>query len=345
MKSMKLGLAGLSVLASSVVACSSTTPSEQAPDDAGTGDATVTTDSGPGDDDAADANPTPADAGPDADGSATACDPVAALKALLAAPIAPLHAIANLDMNETAPGVATLAYAESVNCAPTLITDSGIATQGEGYWGANQDVQIYFNATAPSYVTQIDLQGAYTGKISFSSRVGGAYGNHTYAIGIGVLQRDGVAMTIDWAGTPKTAINEIFDGLVATFAPTYPAEVDCQADNDCLIEPHDDSNPDGGPGNAIVGVRPVAIYFGMPSGTSTPSLFYTFFGGGENLDGGPGVPGDGGYAAPPAGCLFGGSPFGSCESPTTPLCSNQPGTTEHSCHDFPQHGYMASCCP
>jgi hypothetical protein len=76
------------------------------------------------------------------------------------------------------------------------------------------------------------LSGAYTGEVSFSSRANGAFGDHTYSIGIGKLNRDGAAWVIDWTNA-SAAVNEIFDAVNATFVPAFPVTSNCNSDNAC----------------------------------------------------------------------------------------------------------------
>jgi hypothetical protein len=296
----------------------------------------------------ADADAGDGDSGQDADAEAgTTCNTATAWPAMLAGPIIPLSSIANLNMNQAGPGVAPFSYAESVNCVPTFVPDAGDVYSDLAYWGGpNQDVQVNYTKSAPVNVFAVTVQGAYTGTLTFNSRTGGAFGTHAYSIGVGHLTRDGSPMTIDWAGGPGVAINEIADGLYATYAPNYPPVTHCGFVGDCLIVADDRSNPDGGPGNALFGVRPVKIYVGMPAGTSVPSLLYAYFDGAFGGDAGPGLSGDAGIPDPPAGCTPTGGITGSCALNSATACSTRlPGTSPYSCRDWPQHGFEVTCCP
>jgi hypothetical protein len=175
----------------------------------------------------------PVDAGTGAD---AACNPATAWPAMLAAPIVPLQNAANLNLNQEGAGVVYLGYAEMVNCAPTPSSGVGISTlpgwpqQTYGTWGSAQQVTVAWDSDTAD-VTQLILGTGYTGAIAFSSRMGGAYGRHTYTLGIGQLVRDGVTMPIDWTGAAP--FDEIFDGLLATFATPATTAQACDQSGAC----------------------------------------------------------------------------------------------------------------
>ncbi|MGO8992205.1 MAG: hypothetical protein ACLQVI_02675 [Polyangiaceae bacterium] len=135
-------------------------------------------------------------------------------------------------------------------------------------------------------VWKVSLQQGYAGTLSFNSRAGGAYGTHTYEMQIGrAITRDGEPFKADWGdgGTLTTAtpwMNEIYDGMMATFSPTTPAITDClsttldgywqdsvqQHYSACLIA-----------GNYYFGVRPLAAYFDFNPGTNKVIQMWTFW--------------------------------------------------------------------
>jgi hypothetical protein len=319
-----------------------------------------------------DANPSTLDAGVDGsdatlDGSAAgdgSCESIA-WPAMLAASITPLQTVANLNMNQSGPSAVTLAYGETVNCPATVFDGGNLPGSVAAAWGPANDVSFMYDVAAPNLFYTLEVSGAYTGTLSFHSRAGGAYGDHSYLIGVNQLLRDGTPFTIDWTGSSATvvtaasigSVNELFDAMMATFAPTYPVETDCYDSQDCIIVPNEDPDEDAGtPAYAVFGVRPLKIYVETLINTSVPHDLYFIFTAGPDLsysangddagtDAGP-LPGmdAGGGVNVPAGCEYSsGDLRGSCGAPTSPLC--QAGFVPYSCRDYPQSGYIATCCP
>jgi hypothetical protein len=263
---MRKTIAAYSLLSSALTvglalaACTSNTDSGGAMDAStadGSADAasdTLTTDTTPSH---------PSDAGVDGDAT-TACNPATAWPAMLAAAISPLHTAANLDLNHDGTGLVSLAYAESVNCALTAVADAGVAGESEGTWGTHQEVAVYTDVST-SDVASLIVGAGYTGAISFSSRAGGPYGSHTYEIGIGKLDRDGAPMVVDWTN-PGSAVNELFDGINATFAPSQPAVTNCNSNDACdwgSSAPGGDS--DASDVSYFVAMKTVSLSFGIDS--------------------------------------------------------------------------------
>ncbi len=302
----------------------------------GVADASPPTDSGGSG--PSDATTGPSDASGPSD-SGAACN----VNGALGASIIPLQQFGGLNMNQSGPGLATLAYAESVFCGPGAFeseTDAGVTTVG---W-QNQAMNVDYDQNG---LLVSLMMRAGPGTVTFKSRANGAYGTgHGYVIGVGTLTKDGSPLVIDWTGTPATAINEIFDGMMATFAPTFPVDVDCVASGTCGVNP---SNPDAGVTNSFFGIRTLSFYAGMTGNTSVPAYVYTFFNGELPVpDAGafPGLPGNGGMVIP-SGCAQQGSgnTGGTCASPNAALCGKHAGTTAVTCEDWPQFGYTATCCP
>jgi hypothetical protein len=287
------------------------------------------------------------DAGPEDGGSGPSCG-----TNLLTNPLVPASQFAGVSVN--ANGIETVSYATfaQTNCAgsPSAVT-SGDTGVNAYTWGPEADIYAEFNQTTNDLYF-LQFTGNYTGQVRFHSRAGGSFGSHEYALGLNTVQRDGAPFAIDWSSNENAdiVINELYDGLMATFAPSFPVIDDCGAEGACLIVTDDGSNPDGGVGNSAFGFRPLKLYFYMPGGTSNVNLMYTFLAspaGGTEADGGP-IPGtanSGGLPALGTGCAVQGALGGTCETPTSDLCSNHPGTSVTACQNEPLSGYIATCCP
>jgi hypothetical protein len=143
----------------------------------------------------------------------------------------------------------------------------------------------------------------YTGTIAFHSRRAGAYGDHTYEIGIGRLERDGTDFPPAWGDggvedlpdggfrlTASAWVNEVYDGLMATFSPaTPPLTTDCASTIfygylDHVLKSHWDSclaiSAPAVPASPILGVRPLALYFVFSGATNQVTQIYTYWWGG-----------------------------------------------------------------
>ena len=70
--------------------------------------------------------------------------------------------------------------------------------------------------------------------LAFESRAGGAYGDHTYVVGNGVMTRDGSFMSILWQGDNQVTLPELLDAYTATFFPEMPPPgADCVTSGTC----------------------------------------------------------------------------------------------------------------
>jgi len=275
------------------------------------------------------------------------------LSGALNAPIIPLSKIAGLNMNESGLGTASLAYAESVYCGAGTFGGQEDAGADPGTtitsWAGGDISAQYNDSPGPNDLQTISVQGSYTGSLSFTSRSGGTYGTgHNYVIGVGTLTKDGLSFPIGFGGgNADAAINELFDGMMATFAPAFPVDPnDCTSDGNCLLYDASEQGDDAGVGGSVFGVRALKMYVTMASDT-TPGSLYTFFTGsyGQADAGVPGVAGNGGLTIP-AGCSSQSEGIlGSCEDPAKAFCGNFAGTVVSSCLDYPQSGYQAVCCP
>ncbi|HTQ45587.1 MAG TPA: hypothetical protein VMI75_22665 [Polyangiaceae bacterium] len=164
---------------------------------------------------------------------------------------------------------------------------------------------LYANMQSGAIYQALASDG-YKGTVSFHSRSGGAYGSHTYEIGVGTttldggpvgagagfVHRDGVDFPADWttpigdAGKHLASpwMNELYDGMMATFSPATPAIGDCMTtpyvgynNGDGLATHHSGSClalPNIGNGIAAFGARPIALYFYFNVGTNQTSLMY-----------------------------------------------------------------------
>ncbi len=216
----------------------------------------------------------PRDSGPD-------CDAV--LSAMMSAPILPPDGWFGFDLSagSTSDGgvpsggmtidqtalLACALYVEPTTLAPGIPPSLG-GYRG-AFFGASSDAgpgalsaYLAFNVES-RVVFESALYPGYRGRLEFHSRAGGAYGSHQYAVSIasaggtgGEILRDGAPFAPDWNASPFNGwANELYDGLIATFAPSLPAVSDCatafftdytgglpQTQTDCQISPF---QPDG----------------------------------------------------------------------------------------------------
>ncbi len=97
-------------------------------------------------------------------------------------------------------------------------------------WGPNEEVTVWYNLDS-HIIYQVD---GYVGTLTFQSRAGGAYGTHSYVISPGSVKRDGVDFTINFDAYPSPSVNEIYDGIMATFQSSTAAISDCYSAETCL---------------------------------------------------------------------------------------------------------------
>jgi hypothetical protein len=120
----------------------------------------------------------------------------------------------------------------------------------------------------------------YEGYLSFRSRPGSPFGNHSYMLKIGMpVLRNGRVYPIPWNDAPalERYVTELHDALVYRYAPELPPEqTSCRASGRCLISTIGDTA-------GIIGIRDVRFYFVVSDKNhaehgSTPSEFYGFVG-------------------------------------------------------------------
>lgn len=170
----------------------------------------------------------------------------------------------NLAYDQKFDGI-TLKEAEAINCTGNALGPGGVT------WGDNGEV-AFFYTTSNYTVNALQLNLGYNGKMTFHQRVGakGANGKcavisrfessptpdpdpsncsgHTYVLQLGQpILKDGVVLEVNWQDFgANTVVNEIFNGLMATFGQDLVGgnaddSSDCNQDGSCLT---------GGPASA-----------------------------------------------------------------------------------------------
>lgn len=146
--------------------------------------------------------------------------------------------------------------------------------------------------------------------LTFHSRAGGAYEDggvdgsagsaNVYAIGFGpgpdggagYFTKNGKDFPADWSTSYDDAgaehasawINELYDGMMATYAPSAPAVVDCL--DTSIIRPNGLDQASGclvrnlPGGDTAFGVRPLGAYATFSNGTNQPTSMYEVWSGG-----------------------------------------------------------------
>lgn len=194
---------------------------------------------------------------------------------MLKAPIAPPSGYAGFDLTRGQnPKGLSFDEANAAGCA--TLDPSQRGGYRTAHWGtAVQGITAYYNMES-RLIYSFELGDAYTGTVRFQSRAGGSYGTHSYEIGAGKVLRDGADLPLDWTEVDRTTWNELYDGMMASFAPTVTGAPNaCTSGGACLIL------PDDGLGRAIFGVRPLHFYILAPAGTNKVNAFYNFWDGGK----------------------------------------------------------------
>jgi hypothetical protein len=221
----------------------------------------------------------------------------AILAQMMSAPIAPPNRWAGLDLAKggaadggPSGGGLTIDEAAILGCAQAVEPDTFDGGTAPGLPGARQAVfgTPLDGGTAPVTVAynpdsrviwQVALSAPSTSTLTFHARAGGAYdhggpdgGTSVYtagfgADGVGYMRKDGVDFPPDWNvvrgdaghGHASAWANEIYDGLMATFAPSEPAVADClETPFDRFFVPKRVSACFFG--SNILGARPLGIY-------------------------------------------------------------------------------------
>jgi hypothetical protein len=190
--------------------------------------------------------------------------------AMVMEPMVPPTTGAGLDISGMGWKGLTIEQAEKINCqSDSLGDDYGDGDQTNA-WGDSQEVLVEYQVSNRK-ITHISFNPGYVGKLKFKS----ADGMHNYVIQIGSpIYRDGKSMTLDWVSnggqTFIAVADEIYRGMMATFAPAVPAEdpgVTCFDTGACTKGNFGDA--------AFFGVQPLGWFFGVDSQSApqpTPSI-------------------------------------------------------------------------
>jgi hypothetical protein len=190
------------------------------------------------------------------------CDTTIQWPKMLAAPIVPPNQIAGLDLSNGGKGVLTVDQAELVNCAGTTASPIDPGTSAIA-WGTNGDVFVEYDSTTHDIV-QVAVQKGYTGQLSFDGA-----GTH-YAIGIGTLQANSAAITINWANA-NTLVQQIYDAYMATYFGGG-GDANCFSTGDCFVNANATATASG----IAIGVnRTFPLYMVFPKNGSAPNELYT----------------------------------------------------------------------
>jgi hypothetical protein len=221
---------------------------------------------------------------------------LAAFDRMRNAPLIPMRSIAGLDLANPDWSMATLADAEKTLCQSTRVNESEDAPVEVRGWGLAPNRIFTVDVERPSgKIAGWTLGPGYRGKLEFRSRPSALgdptkpnpFGQHVYAIGLGgPILRDGRPWEIKW-GIACTATatecfdrqaTELFDGILATFAPELPStQESCIQEQLCLARQF--FAGEGVPRQGMFGARPLGLYFVVDDTSTTfttPAYFYGF---------------------------------------------------------------------
>ena len=149
-------------------------------------------------------------------------------------PILPPRQAAGLDVagGETWKGL-TIEEADKTLCQSDNFGDlRGDGTLFNG-WGDNGEIYVNYRVSNHKIIGFLLFAG-YNGTIDLTSRDG----QHTYTIPVGAqIQKDSSNFELHWA-SDKNFLDEgseLYDAMIATFAPGFPADTDCQASRRCIV--------------------------------------------------------------------------------------------------------------
>jgi hypothetical protein len=278
--------------------------------DASTADATTPDATTP--DAGTDANE-PSDGGEGGASAEAGLDCAAILAKMMSAPVLPPNGWLGLDLSG-APGSTglTIDQAGVLACAtsvePSVFVDGGSPFQAGARTASfaidgGAALTISYNLQS-RVIWNVQTVAPATSTLTFHARPGGAYdtgnpdgGPSVYAIGFGAdgdggagyVTKNGQNFAADWTisyddagvGSGSAWANEIYDGLVATYAPWMPAVLDCfespyerpivaQRESACLLA--GDIPGVGG----ILGVRPLGVYIVFQANTNQAQSMYQF---------------------------------------------------------------------
>ena len=141
------------------------------------------------------------------------------------------------------PGTATDTYEQIINPGDNwklCQSDAGGYTFGQNSWGDGGEVDVsYYVGTR--IITALSINPGYKGSMVTKSRDG----EHTYIFpvtgaGSAQITKDGQPLALDWTNATDSAsvIEEIYDSMIATYAPALPPEnpgVSCATTGHCII--------------------------------------------------------------------------------------------------------------
>lgn len=148
-------------------------------------------------------------------------------------PVTPPRLVGGLDLagDDTWKGL-TIDAAEQILCQSTNDGDDfGDGTQ-VNYWGDNQELLVDYTVSNRKINFALILPG-YLGTVDATSRDG----HDTFKIPvITQMTKNGQNYTIDWNNPTKFAaeVNEIYDAMLATYAPGLPPDPDCIGSGACI---------------------------------------------------------------------------------------------------------------
>lgn len=163
-----------------------------------------------------------------------------------------------------------------------LCQSDALGTDGEGSlyasWGDAGELMVGYNLSNHK-INFVQINQGYKGKLEFRSRPGSRFGQHTYAIGVGVpVTRDGKIFEIPWTNPAQLdeVATELYDAMMYTYAPDLPGDdVNCRASAACRAQ-------GDGTGGGGFGARNIGMYLHVPSIhkpqpiPSTPDYLYLF---------------------------------------------------------------------
>jgi len=193
------------------------------------------------------------------------------LERLLHAPVQPPSIFAGLDQNRGEFGL-TLEEAEEIDCQAEISPpDPSVSPYQIASWGDHQEVQVYFNPAKANAILHVVMNPGFKGEAKLRSRAGGAYGDHQYTIGVGTLTKDGSPFSLDLDGDPSLPhplVTELYDAVIATFAPDLAPVADCEATAACLVASDDT-------GAHYIGFRSVNYFLVIQPNERTPGQMYS----------------------------------------------------------------------
>ncbi len=153
-------------------------------------------------------------------------------------PIVPPHSAGGIDIagGETWQGL-TIEDAENPKkgglCQSTNAGDIFGNGSLANYWGDNAEIVANYRVSNHKIIGTL-LRPGYLGTIALTSRDK----KHNYTVPIASqVQKDGVNWELHWSTTKNflDEANELYDAMIATFAPGFPQDTDCQASRRCII--------------------------------------------------------------------------------------------------------------